>query len=345
MSRVSAIGGLTAVNAIWGMSFPLMKAENRLIGAANGLSADQLEQESGTLFGLQIVAFLLAVRFALAFVFLAIAAPNLYRNPRWIEWRSGSFIGLAFILGLLLQCAGLNTIDASRSGFLTSLSVLFTPWLVVIVARRLPTGQTVLSSLLAVAGAAVLTEQFMLGKSPSWVGDWSRLRIGDVQTIISALIFSGQIIMLDRFARNADSSRFTPAMFLTASGCASVFFVGTLIIRGDLWTPWLKLFLNPPFWILLVPLVVFCSVLAFVGMNRYQPHIAAEQAAVVYTLEPIFTTLWAMFLPAWMSTATGLEYANEKPGWSLVVGGLLIALANVIGLWPTKSQNQVQMAP
>lgn len=70
-------------------------------------------------------------------------------------------------------------------------------------------------------------------------------------------------------------------------------------------------------------------------MNTYQPLVSAVQAAVIYTMEPVFVSSWALFLPGILSFAYGLSYANEVLSLSMMLGGGLILVANVVALWPT----------
>jgi hypothetical protein len=65
-------------------------------------------------------------------------------------------------------------------------------------------------------------------------------------------------------------------------------------------------------------------------MNAWQPKITATEAGLVYCIEPIFGSAMALFLPAVFSVWAGIEYSNETATWTLLVGGGLVTLANVI---------------
>ncbi len=65
-------------------------------------------------------------------------------------------------------------------------------------------------------------------------------------------------------------------------------------------------------------------------MNAWQPKITATEAGLIYCIEPIFGSGMALFLPAWYSTWAGIDYANERATWTLLVGGSLITIANVL---------------
>jgi drug/metabolite transporter (DMT)-like permease len=85
--------------------------------------------------------------------------------------------------------------------------------------------------------------------------------------------------------------------------------------------PWLGMTLG---------LTVFCSMGAFWLMSRWQPYITATEAGLIYCLEPVFASILALFLPAFLATQGHIVYANERLTMSLLVGGGLITLANVL---------------
>jgi drug/metabolite transporter (DMT)-like permease len=67
-------------------------------------------------------------------------------------------------------------------------------------------------------------------------------------------------------------------------------------------------------------------------MNKYQCYVPPAHAALIYTLEPIFATGWAVWLPGLVSPLIGIRYASERPGWETVVGGLLVIAGNGLAL-------------
>jgi drug/metabolite transporter (DMT)-like permease len=77
-------------------------------------------------------------------------------------------------------------------------------------------------------------------------------------------------------------------------------------------------------------LTVFCTYAAYSLMNAWQPKITATEAGLIYCVEPIFGSLLSLFLPALFSTLAGIDYRNETGTWTLLAGGGLITLANVL---------------
>jgi drug/metabolite transporter (DMT)-like permease len=340
MTHRTAVFGLGIVTVVWGLSFPLMKLANLRMAREHEISPAQLETAEFAWFTFQSAMFLVALRFGAAFVLLAATAPKLVRKPKWSEWGPGLAIGTAFFVGITLQNAGLSSIPASRSGFLTSLAIVFTPFFAMMLHRRLPTLLVVLSVLLALGGTAVLTGQLSFAQGfPRFAADsWRKLAIGDGLTLLSAVLFAAQIITLDHFGKGRDAARFTPAMFASASLLAALCFAGSYWKAPS--PAWWKLLIDPPFLVVLAALVVFCSIVAFLGMNRYQPWISAEQAAVVYTLEPIFATLWAVALPAMIAPQLGVEYPSEKLNIDFWIGGGLILVATFFCLVPENKKGE-----
>jgi drug/metabolite transporter (DMT)-like permease len=101
---------------------------------------------------------------------------------------------------------------------------------------------------------------------------------------------------------------------------------------------WVQLSVRPIFLVSLFGLAILCSLLAFGWMNKYQPYVSAAQAAVIYSLEPVFASSWALFLPGFLSVLSGIVHENEQVTWGLLLGGILILLANFVALYPSGSE-------
>jgi len=339
MTRRNAVIGLAAVNLLWGLSFPLMKLANLRMAREHGVEPQQLQTAEFAWFTFQAAMFLIAVRFAAAYVLLAAAAPALYRKPTWRDWGPGLAIGCAFFFGIILQNAGLSSIPASRSGFLTSLAIVFTPIITFLLDRRAPSRLVVLSVALALGGAALMTGQVSVATGMPTVSadSWKRVAIGDWLTLLSAVLFAIQIVTLDRFGKDRDAARFTPAMFAGASALAASSFFLSLLRTPESAATWRSVLADPWFLVVLGGLVVFCSIGAFVGMNKFQPWISAEQAAVVYCLEPIFATLWALWLPRMLAPKMGVAYPAESLNIDFWIGAALILTATFVCLKPSRA--------
>ncbi|MCE3018468.1 MAG: DMT family transporter [Pirellula sp.] len=338
-----AILALIGVNALWGLSFPVMKSLNEIMDRSL-VSSDSVS----ITYSVSSSAGMIAVRFSMAMLLITILLPKLVLGAKREEWVAGFWIGLLFCIGLVLQVIGLSTIPASRSGFLTSLTAVYTPLMYAVMTRRLPSLQLCIGILLALVGVATLSNAltWILPQSETTVTETTNivpLNWGDLWTTLGAIFFSIQVLLIDHFGSRYRSASFTPGMFATATLVAAAIFTGIQFFpQGNSssieLSKWTSLILQPAFLVLVFFLALFCSLVSFLGMNTYQPYITASQASVIYSTEPLFASLWAMILPGVIASFIPLIYQNESATWQLIVGGLFILAANVIALWPSKSE-------
>jgi drug/metabolite transporter (DMT)-like permease len=305
--RLRAVQMLVLANACWALSFPTMKA---------------LELYQREWFGNDSSWFItsssLVVRFGLASVVMLLVCARTVRRCTRLEIYEGVGLGVFGGIGLIFQMDGLAHTAASTSAFLTQFYCLLIPLIVAWRSRRWPSPVTATSCLMVVAGVAVLSNV-----------NWQVLRIGrgELETILASTIFTGQIFWLQRpkFAAN-NVNHFTLVMFVvTALVCLPV----ALMTGGSL-GPWIDSYSTMPMAVFTFVLAVACTLGGYLLMNYWQPRVTATQAGLLYCLEPIFASLFAMFLPGWFSAMAGISYANEQLGWRLLVGGSLITVANVL---------------
>lgn len=306
---------LLLANLFWGLSFPLIKA----IGFAH----QQVLPASGTWF---ITAYTVAPRFLLATLILLLLLWKKLGSLTRLEIWQGGLIGLIAGGGMLFQNDGLQFTSASVSAFLTQLYAILIPVYVAIRSRRWPAGVVLLSGGLVLAGVAIL------GRF-----DFRTMHLGrgEIETLVSSVFFMGQILLLENkaFAANRPLPM-TLVMFAVLAAMFSAMALATAPRLTDLLVPW-----TSPSWLAFtVLLTVFCTLISYTLMNRWQPKITATEAGLIYCVEPVFASLMALFLPALFSRWAGLDYPNEQLTWHLLLGGGLITLANVmIQLKPAKA--------
>jgi len=302
-----ALTGLLLANLFWGLSFPLIKAMGQV--------QLQTVPASSSWF---ITALTVASRFVLAAAVMLPLARRQLATLSAGELRQGVWLGLSLGAGLLLQVDGLQYTSASTSAFLTQFYAITIPVVVAVRARRAPPPVVWGCVALVLAGVAIL------GRF-----DFRELRIGrgELETLLSSVFFMIQIFVLEnrRYAGNRTLA-VTAVMFATVAlvfcGLAAV----TAPAPADCLRPW-----GSPAWLgFLGLLTVFCTLGSFTLMNRWQPHITATEAGLIYCLEPVFASAMALFMPALFSRWAGADYANEALTWQLLAGGGLITLANVL---------------
>lgn len=339
---------LVLTNCLWGISFPVMKMTNLVMrGPAQeaGTSGEGVDQAWHYA---ESASFLVCVRFSLGLAMFAVLYPRVLAGMTRLEWGWGLLTGLGFSGGMILQNMALNDISASRSGFLTSLTVVFTPLFMLAIHRQVPRGTLIIGAACALIGTAVLTGLVTVGGGGvSLAPEWrTRLGWGDLTTILAAALFAVQIILVDRASVRMSSSRLTPGMFLSTLlvGCTALgishAYCDAHHVAAD-WPSWLG---DVRFLVLALILSIVCTIVAFHWMNTYQPYVKPAEAAVVYSLEPLFATMWAMCLPGLFSPWLGLEYRNERPGWEFMLGGMFLIVGNLLALWPSRVSGKPRAA-
>jgi len=219
---------------------------------------------------------------------------------------------------MLFQADGLAFSEASTSAFLTQFTSVLVPLVIVLRTRRRPTWFVIFCVALVVAGVAVLARL-----------DWRAMQLGrgELETLIATGFFTGMILLLDNPAyRGNHSGRVTLVMFVTIAVLLAPVVAWHAHRASDI----LVLTSTAPLALILAVLTLVSSLLAFLMMNRWQPFVDATTAAIIYCAEPLFATVFALFLPALLASFLGIRYANEIATSHLVIGGSLITIANVL---------------
>ena len=318
MHRTRAILMLLLATVAWGYSFPGMKA---LLAALDAV----LPGRSAWFFS----ALLISARFALAGLLLLAVRPRALAQMRVAEWWQGIGLGVFSGVGMLFQSDGLQYTSASSVAFLTQFSAVLVPLYCVWRDRRLPSARTIVCVAMVLAGVGIL------GRF-----DWRALRFGrgEFETLLGTGFFTAQILWLDhpRFRGN-DSGRMSIAMFFAIALVLAPVWLAHAQSPADV----AVLFARPEITAMFASLTLVCSIAAFLLMNRWQPHVDATSAGIVYCAEPLFATAMALFLPTPLGRWLGVEYANEAFTAHLLFGGGLITAANIfISLKPADSSRR-----
>lgn len=280
-----------------------------------GALQSQLLPEASTWFTTSLVV---VARFAISAVLIGIVAARTLSKITRLEIYQGFGLGFFGGIGLIFQMDGLNYTSASTSAFLTQSYCVIIPIITAIRERHPPTLRVILCTLLMMIGIAILT-----GLNPRNL----HLGRGEIETLIGSLVFTGQILWLERpmFAHN-NVNHFSFAMFVITALMAIPCALFTMRQPADI----AHAFASPSVIALVIVLVLFCTMTAYMMMNRWQPHVTATEAGLLYGIEPVCASLFALFLPNYISHLTGVNYPNERLTLHLFVGGTMIVVANII---------------
>ncbi|MEO7932802.1 MAG: DMT family transporter [Chthoniobacterales bacterium] len=309
---------LIGATLFWGLSFPLTRA----LAVAQQANLPL----ASTWF---LTALTVAVRFGVAGVVMLGLALRGGMRPTRSEWVQG--LGLAFFAsgGLIFQNDGLFRTTASVSAFLTQSYCAILPLYTAVRLRKWPRAVEIFALGLVIAGVAILS-------GVRW-GDL-HLGRGEIETLVCSVFFAGQILWLER--AEFQSNRpvvFSTIMFLAIAAAMSGVTGLTMAQASDFF----QAFHGWPSWFLVAALTVGCTLVTFTAMNRWQPHVSATDAGLIYCLEPVFAAVFALFLPGALAIWMELDLENELFTSALVLGGAAILLANLAVLLAPKSRLEV----
>lgn len=273
-SRPLADLSLILVTAIWGSTFLLVQ---------NSLSH------------LSPLAFL-ACRFSLAAaVLLLLHRKNLARAAVL----PGFVTGLFLFAGYAFQTIGLQSTTASKSAFLTSLSVPMVPFAAALVYRTAPRTWEIIGIAFASFGMLLLTV-------PGSLGDISR---GDVLSFFCAVSFAAQVVAVSHYAGRGNYETFVTAQMVT---------VALLSLTTCRWAEPFTFRPDSSTWIAVAITGLLATALAFSVQGWAQQFTTVNRAAVIYALEPVFAWLTGFLLMGELLSRRGTI------GAALILFGILI---------------------
>jgi len=191
-------------------------------------------------------------------------------------WAQGLLLGVFMFAGFGFQTAGLIHTTASRSAFITGLSVVLVPPAAVVILKQRLEAWQVIGVALAAAGLYFLSRPLAGG-----------FNLGDFYTLICALCFALVIILVQKY-----TERHPPLALVMVQIMATVTLSGIIIALAErpkfLWSP------------SLVPDIVITSLLATAGslviQFHWQRRTTPIRAAIIYTLEPVFASTFAYLI-------------------------------------------------
>lgn len=278
MSRqLQADLALALVTFIWGSTFVVVKNELASIGP---------------------MAFV-AVRFAFAFIVMAVLARRSLARMDRHSVKAGALIGVFLFGGYGFQTVGLAHTTASNAAFITGLCVVLAPLFSRLWLGQAPSHQALLGVALATAGLGFLSLNESL--IPSY---------GDLLVLACAASFALHIVAIGRYAPRMDPLGLTTVQIgvvaLAGTGAAALtepfppaMGMGTLGVA--------------------LVMGVVATAFAFTVQNRVQVFTTPTHTALVLSLEPVFGALSAHLLAG--------EQLGERQllGCALILAGMLVA--------------------
>lgn len=242
----------------------------------------------------------LFLRYTLAAgLLLPFALPHLRRINKKEFW-SGILMGCIFFGGMIFQTIGISMSTPSESSFITTAYVVIAPFTTWLLMKQKPKKNIAAAVVLCLVGIYVLNMQ---------PGQTLHLSLGNLLTLMGAVGWAFQLTFtsiagayMHPVLLSFMSFAFTGLMGGLSSLCTGGFAATTAVqLQEAGWA--------------IVLAAIFPTILANLVQVYAQPHVDANKAAVIYTMEAVFATL--------ISILIGLEPLRL----SVVLGGGLIVCA------------------
>ncbi|MCM3664428.1 DMT family transporter [Mesobacillus subterraneus] len=218
---------------------------------------------------------------------------------------SGMMLGFWLFIGYAFQTLGLLYTTSSKAGFITGLSVVLVPLLMIGILKQRPGVNSITGVAAATLGLYLLT-----------MSDVSSLNIGDGFVLICAAGFALHIVFTGKFSSSYPTLLLTTVQISTVAVLSAIFSV--------IFEDWKRVF-NPEViysanvLVALLITSILATALAFFIQTNFQKHTTATRVALIFAMEPVFAAITAYFWASERLTYIALV------GCSLIFAGMVFA--------------------
>ncbi|WHH60247.1 DMT family transporter [Petroclostridium sp. X23] len=250
----------------------------------------------------------IALRFSVAFISLVLIFNKTLLKINIRSLVLSLILGILLCGGLTLQVAGLNYTTASKSAFITGLSVILVPVFSAIILKKIPKAASMLGVGLALTGLVMLTSDTTLS-----------FNFGDFLTLLAALCFAFQIILIDKFTNMEDSI----ILGIFQVGFAALFSVLVLFVYKTSPVAYTGNVI-----IAILVTAIPATALALVAQTCVQKYTSPTRTALIFAAEPVFGAVFAYLIPNEMGIREILPIQGVL-GCILILLGMLISELNI----------------
>ena len=295
-TRFLAQLGLVFTTLAWGATFVLVK--------------DSLEYAEP--FTFIFFRFIIATLAILPFIFLK-REKRILNNFNNNEIKFGIICGLLLFVGYAFQNFGLEITIPSKSAFITSVSVLIVPVILIFYKNEATTTKLWISILVVIFGLYLLMDPGSIAPQDNdKYGKHAFLpNMGDVFTFGCAIFFAMHIVAQSDAVRNKiNLIRFFIIQCLSVSVFAGI----CALLFNESPVPWNHSKINILYWSLLINGMIATTFAIFI-MIWAQKILTAGETAVIFSLEPIFAALFSIYMGV------------ENFGLWQWIGGIVVVIA------------------
>jgi drug/metabolite transporter (DMT)-like permease len=246
----------------------------------------------------------LAVRFTIASVALILVAPRALGRLDPMVRRHAIVLGLLYGFAQIAQTAGLAHTAASVSGFVTGLYVVATPLLAAAILRTRIPRLTWVAVGVATVGLGVLTlEGFAIG-------------YGELITFVSAILYALHIVGLGAWSTPQDAFGMTILQMIVIAAMCSIAAVPDGLVLPSTGADWASV----------IYMAIVVGAIGLLAQTWAQAHLPPTRSAIIMSMEPVFASLFAVWL--------GGEDLTTR---LLIGGGMVLVAMLTVELVPRRS--------
>ena len=240
----------------------------------------------------------MTIRFLIATIILCSVFFNQLKQISKSTLKKGTLAGFFLFVGFVFQTVGLKYTTVSNNAFLSAIAVIFVPIIGIFLGRKIDR-YGIIGRILTVIGIAFLTIN----------GSLTSINIGDVLTILGAMFYAIQILLVDMFAKEEDVTVFT----IVQITMCFLFSLITMLIRGDLF---FNITFNSGGGV--IYLAVFSTAIGLFLQVLGQKSTTETRAAIIMSTESVFGTIFAIIL------------LNQALTIKVIIGCIIIFIAIII---------------
>lgn len=249
---------------------------------------------------------MLSVRYSIAFI----AAFLLFRKSvmktlKTVPVMAWLLPGLCMGLSYVLNNIALSLTEATSVAFLRSLSVVFTPLLAFVIYRQRYRIAIILIQIMVLPGMYLLCVR----------GGMSGFGAGEAVSLAAAVMSAGALVSSRRYLGEVDPAAMTTLM----AGCsAALALAGSFLAEGGIHLETT----TPKAWLIILYLGIACTLFGYLMQNLALTKISERSVALLQSLCPVLTAVFAFLLLGERLNASGLA------GAALII--LCVTLATVL---------------
>ncbi len=266
---------LLFVTAVWGSSFIVAN-----VAFAQGLHP----------------LFVIAFRFIIgAILMFVVFHKTIIKNINQATVLRGTILGVAFFVAFFFQLTGLTKTTPAMNSMITSGHIIFVPFVTWLFTKIRPRKINFIACAISLVGIIVITFD---------PADVFAVRSGDLLTLLGAVTFSFQVVLLSLMCRESEYKTLIFVQFLVA---AVLGLIAYAIIDGD-FSYCLRMDAMLP----VLFLGVVCTFVCFLLEGWCFLYLDATRASLIVTTEAIFASVLSLIL--------GMDVFT----WQLLVGAILL---------------------